>query len=101
MAKLLINDDIDLESMFCHTHVVSKDKKLISVFLGAPQTMIRGLVGVYVSDKDYDLIDHNKAYIFIHDPDATENDIENIDWGTFKPIENKKTNREHMHIWNR
>ncbi len=100
MAKLLINDGTENESMYYPTHIVSKDKKPLPVFIGASQTMIRGLVGIYVSDKDYELIRHDKAYIFIHDPDVWEGDIQHVNWDDIVSCINGKTvNRECMHIW--
>lgn len=101
MAWLLINDEIDYTSVFYPTHVVSKDKKLLPVFVGAPQTMIRGLVGLYIKDGDYHDIRHDKAYIFIHNPDATDDDLEDIDWEKIPDAKNERTvGRDHIHLWN-
>ena len=95
-----MNDDVDHTSKWHPTHVVSKDKKLINVYIGAPEHMLGGH-GIYVADEDYDKLNREKAYIFIHSPDATEDDIEDVDWDQVQDAEDedKKTNREHMHLW--
>ena len=95
-----MNDDTEGTSIYCVTHVVSKHLKVLPVFLGASQTMIKGLIGVYVSDRDYRFIRHDKAYIFIHDPDAVDGDIAHINWDDIKDdITGRLVGREHMHIW--
>lgn len=93
MAKFIFNDEMLYDSVYCPTHVVSKDSKVIPVFLGAPQTMnARGLIGIYVRDEDYDKIDHEKSYIFIHNPDATDDEIVEIRW-------DELLDKTHLHIW--
>lgn len=101
MAKLIMNDEIDYTSPFYPTHIVSKDMKLIRVFIGVAQTLIRGLIGLYIKDSDYNLIRHDKSYIFIHDPDATNKSVENIEWGKIENVKDKSivNGRNHIHIW--
>lgn len=98
MAKLLMNDEIDHTSRWHPTHVVSKENKILPVYIGAPGHMLGGF-GIYVADEDYDKINHGKSYIFIHNPDAIDNDVEDVDWDEVPDAEDKKTNREHMHLW--
>ena len=100
MAKLLMNDDIDHHSQWHPTHVVGKDGQLINVYIGVPLHMLGGH-GIYVADRDYDNINHTKAYMLIHNPDCIEDDIDSIDWDAVQDAEEheKKTDREHMHIW--
>jgi len=100
MSKLLMNDDTEYDSLYFPCYVISKHNKLIPVFIGAPQTMKRGLIGIYVSNYQYPLINHNKAYIFIHDPDGVDGDIDAVDWDQIQDeLEDKKTDRNHIHIW--
>lgn len=100
MAELLMNDDIEFDSPYFPCYVVSKANKLIPVFIGAPQTMKRGLIGIYVRNFEYPLVNHKKAYIFLHDPDAVNNDITDINWDEIADeVEDKKTGRNHIHIW--
>ena len=100
MAKLLMNDDTEFDSVYFPCYVVSKSNALKPVFIGAPQTMKRGYIGLYVRDWDYQFIRHDKAYIFIHDPDAINEDVEDIDWDKIaNEVEDKKTGRSHIHIW--
>lgn len=100
MAFLIMNDELDYTSTWHPTHIISKDNKLVPVFIGAPQTMLHGYVGIYVRDVDYELIMHDKTYVFIHDPDATNDDIENIEWDKIPDCkQQKKTNRQHFHLF--
>jgi hypothetical protein len=101
MAKLLMNDEVDHTSRWHPTHILSKDNKLLQVYIGAAGHMLGGF-GIYVADRDYEKIRHDKAYVFIHNPDCTDDDIENVDWEEVVDIgedTDKKTNREHMHLW--
>lgn len=99
MAKLLINDEIDYPSTWYPTHVIGLDNKLISVYIGSSQSLLGGY-GIWIADEDYDKIRHDRAYIFIHNPDANNNDVENVNWDDIPIVkDNKKTNREHIHLW--
>lgn len=96
-----MNDDIDHTSRWHPTHILSKENKLINVYIGAAGHLLGGL-GIYVSDDDYEKINHEKAYVFIHNPDAIDDDIEGVDWDEIVDVGedgDKKTNREHMHLW--
>lgn len=100
MAWLIMNDEIDYSSMYYPTHIVSKDKELLPVFIGASQTMIRGLIGLYVRDEDYHKIRHDKAYIFVHDPDVEADEVQHVDWEQVPDCTDpKNTGREHLHLW--
>lgn len=100
MAWLIMNDEIDYASTWYPTHIVGKDKQLIPVFIGASNTMIHGLIGIYVRDRDYEQINHDKAYVFIHDPDVEADAIEDVDWEKIPDVdENRSTGREHIHLW--
>jgi len=100
MSWLILNDELDYPSTWYPTHIVSKDNKLLSVFIGAPNTLIGGLIGIYVRDKDYKKIRHDKSYIFIHDPDVNEDDIEKINWDEIEDVKDRKTiGRSHIHLW--
>jgi hypothetical protein len=95
-----MNDEIDYPAMWYPTHIVSKDKKLLPVYIGASNNMIVGYFGIYVKDKDYNKIRHDKTYIFIHNPEAEDEDIQDVDWEKVDDVtDNKLTNREHIHIW--
>lgn len=100
MAWLIMNDEVDYPVMWYPTHIVSKEKKLLPVFIGASQTLIKGLVGLWIKDEHYELIDHTKAYIFIHDPEAKDESIESIDWDEIPDVNRPQTTgRDHIHIW--
>lgn len=100
MAFLIMNDEIDYISTWYPTHIVDRDKKLVPVFIGASQTVIRGLIGLYIKNEDYARIRHDKAYIFIHNPEATETDVEDIDWNKIAYCKDQKTTgRDHIHVW--
>lgn len=100
MAWLIMNDEIDYASTWYPTHIVGKDKQLIPVFIGASNTMIRGLIGIYVRDKDYNDIRHDKSYIFVHDPDIEADGVEDINWDEVPDCADPKTTgREHIHLW--
>ncbi len=102
MPWLIMNDEVDYPSIWYPTHVVSKDKKLLPISIGAPQTVLGGYIGLWIKDGDYSKIRHDKAYIFIHDPEATDDDIESIKWDdvpNVKPEDQKSVGREHIHIW--
>ena len=72
MAWLVMNDEVDYSSTWYPTHIVGSNNEVIPIFIGASNTMIRGLVGLYVRDDDYYKIRHDKAYIFIHNPEAKD-----------------------------
>lgn len=100
MSWLIMNDEIDYPCVWYPTHIISKDNKLIQVFIGASQTLLSGLIGLYIKDEDYEKIRHDKAYIFIHDPDVVDDDIDDIEWDKIDDIkEDKKTGRMHFHLW--
>jgi hypothetical protein len=98
MAWLIMNDQIDYSATWYPTHIVSKDKKLIKLFIGASQTVLPGYIGLWIRDEDYDKIRHDKAYILIHDPEATDDYIVNIEWDKIKDNESE-SERKHYHIW--
>jgi len=100
MSWLILNDEVDYVSTWYPTYIVDKDKKLVPVFIGASQTVIRGLIGLYIKDSDYDRIRHDKAYILIHNPEATDDDVDEIDWDKIPNCTDQKTTgREHIHVW--
>ncbi len=100
MAWLIMNDEVDYPVMWYPTHIVSKDRKVIPLFIGASQTIKKGLVGLYVRDEHYPLIRHDKAYILIHDPDVTDEDVLNIEWEKIEDNDDKlSASRAHYHIW--
>lgn len=101
MAKLLMNDETHYNAQFHPTHVVGKDKELINVYVGTSTSLMGGF-GLYVADDDWDKLNHEKAYIFIHNPDAVSGDIEAVDWDQVDDVEDtdKRTEREHIHLWN-
>jgi len=100
MAWLIMNDELDYTSTWYPTHIISKENKLVPVFIGAAQTMLHGYIGIYVRDADYKLLRHDKTYIFIHDPDATNDDIEKIEWDKVPDCKSQKTtNRQHFHLF--
>lgn len=101
MAWLIMNDEVDFPATWYPTHIVSKDNTLINVFIGASQSLLGGF-GIWIATDDYDFIRHDKAYIFVHNPDATDEDIEVVDWDEVPDVdENDKrtTNRKHIHLW--
>lgn len=100
MAKLLLNDEIDYGSQWHPTHIITKDNKVVPVYLGTPLSFV-STTGIYVADDDYDKIRHDKAYVFLHNPDAVDEDIENVDWDEIPDVseeENRVTNRKHVHL---
>jgi hypothetical protein len=100
VSWLILNDKLDYKSMWYPTHIIGKDNQLISVFIGASSILDEKAIGLYVSDEDYNHIRHDKAYIFIHDPDVKEEDIDKVDWNKIQDVEEEKeTNRDHIHIW--
>lgn len=100
MAWLIMNDEVDYPVMFYPTHIVSKDKKVLPLYIGASQTIIKGLIGLYVKDGHYPLIDHTKAYILIHDPEVTDDDVIDIDWSKIDDNQDSlSSSRAHFHIW--
>lgn len=100
MPWLIMNDEVDYTATWYPTHIVSKDKKVLPVFIGASQTVIKGLVGIWIKDEDYNKIDHNKAYIFLHNPEATDDDIEDIEWDKVPDVDKPQTTgRDHIHLW--
>ena len=100
MAWLIMNDEIDYHATWYPTHIVDKDKKLLPVYIGAAQTMVVGYLGIYIKDEHYTRIRHDKAYIFIHNPDANDEDITEVEWDKVPDVEDKKlTGRDHIHIW--
>lgn len=95
-----MNDEIDYTCTWYPTHIIGKDNKPYRVFIGASNTMIHGLIGLYIRDEDYKHIRHDKAYIFIHNPEYTGDEVRNIDWDEIPDVsEQKSVNREHMHLW--
>jgi len=101
MAWLILNDEVDYQSTWYPTHIIDKHNKLLPVYIGASQTLIRGLIGIWIKDEHYDFIRHDKAYIFLHNPEAADEDIEEIDWNKVPDAkENKTVGREHIHLWN-
>jgi hypothetical protein len=95
-----MNDEIDYPAVWYPTHIVDKDNKLIHVYLGAPQSLLGGLIGLYIKDSDYSRIRHDKAYIFIHDPDVDDDQVQDIDWDKIDDVEDRQTtSRKHIHIW--
>lgn len=100
MAWLILNDDIDYDAAWYPTHIIGKDNQLIPVFIGASSIINDKTIGIYVRDEDYNNIRHDKSYLFLHEPDVTEDDIEEVDWDKISNVEDRKiTNREHIHIW--
>jgi hypothetical protein len=99
MAWLIMNDEVDYTCIWYPTHIISKDKKLLPVFIGASQSLINGLVGIYIKNEDYNKIRHDKVYILIHNPEAQDDEIENIEWEKVPDVKNQKTTgREHIHL---
>ena len=96
MAWLIMNDETKYGGLYYPTHILSKDSKPIPVFIGASNCIFDNAIGIYVRDEDFNLIRHDKAYIFIHDPDVKEEDIEKVNWDD---VEDKKGNRVHYHLW--
>ena len=50
MPWLIMNDEVDYPVMYYPTHIVSKDNKVLPLFIGASQTIIRGFIGLYIKD---------------------------------------------------
>lgn len=100
MAYLILNDDIDYTSTWYPTHIIGKNNELLPIFIGASSVINDRVVGLYVKEENYKLIRHDKAYVFIHDPDVTKDDIEEIDWNKIEDVkDNRSANRKHIHIW--
>ena len=101
MAWLIMNDLIDYPCEWYPTHIVTIDKDIIPVFLGAATAIEdKRAVGIYVREEDYEKLNHKKAYIFIHNPDAVKEDIEEIQWETIPDvIEENSASRDHIHLW--
>ena len=96
-----MNDELDYVAQWHPTHVITKDEKLVRVCIGTSMSLLGGF-GLYVADEDWDKINHDKAYIFIHNPDAKDDDIDVVDWDELPDTtgnKDKKTNREHVHLW--
>jgi hypothetical protein len=91
----LFNDQIDWNTEWYPTHLVSAFNSAIPVFIGVPKTFIMGYIGVYIKDSDLKNIDLKKPYILIHDPEPNMDDIK-IDW---EEIPNKQSEGEHLHIY--
>lgn len=95
-----MNDVVDYPCVFYPTHIVSKDKKVLPLFIGASQAVTGGYVGLYIRDEDYEKIRHDKAYILIHDPEVSDEDVIEIEWDKVEDNpDDLKTNRAHIHIW--
>lgn len=84
MAKMLLVEYVKYPSQFYPTHVVGKDNNPINIYIGVAPILQENSIGLYVSDKDFDRIDHKKPYIFIHNPDLTKDEIIEIDWEKIK-----------------
>ena len=101
MAWLIMNDEVDYESAWYPTHIISKYGKLLPLFIGATQTLVKGmhLVGLWVKDEHYTLINHKKAYVLVHDPDAVDDDV-SVDWDKISDAEDAgSVSRAHVHLW--
>ena len=100
MAWLIMNDEVDYPVAFYPTHIVGKDNNPLPLYIGACQAIQGGLIGLYVTDEDYLKINHDKAYIIIHDPEVTNEDVIDVNWDEIKDVvEKTTTGREHYHIW--
>ena len=100
MAWLIMNDEIDYTCLWYPTHIVTKDNKIVPVFIGASKTLLNGFIGLYIRNKDYGQIRHDKAYIFVHNPDATDEEVVDVDWDKIKDVKDQKTTgRDHIHLW--
>lgn len=103
MAWLIMNDLIDYPCEWYPTHVMTSDKDIIPVFLGAASTIEdKRAVGIYVREGDYDKLNHKKAYVFIHNPDAEKEQIEELEWDMIPDQlegEEQSANRAHIHLW--
>lgn len=99
MAWLVMNDELSYPVNYYPTHIVSKEGKLLPLFIGSSQTIMRGYIGLYIRDKDYDLLRHDKAYVLIHDPDVSDDDVD-IEWDKVPDASDTlATNIQHIHIW--
>lgn len=101
MAWLIMNDEIDYPCEFYPTHVLGENKELIPIFLGASTAIgYKNAVGLYVRENDYLKLNHKKAYIFIHNPDAQPEDVVSINWDEIPDQEDAlSADRSHMHLW--
>jgi hypothetical protein len=102
MAWLVMNDEVDYPCIWYPTHIISKEGKPLPVFIGAPQTVLKGFIGLWIRDEHYNLIRHDKAYIFLHDPDVVAEDIQSINWDEISDVkkeDQKSVGREHIHLW--
>lgn len=100
MAWLILNDKIDYPCEWYPTHILTEDKNLIPVFLGAASALEEKAVGIYVRENDYLKLNHKKAYIFIHNPDADKKEFKDIDWNEIQDQKDSlSANRAHIHIW--
>lgn len=103
MSWLIMNDLIDYPCEWYPTHIMTSDRDIIPVFLGASSEITdKRAIGIYVRDEDYIKINHRKAYLFIHNPDAVKEDIKLIEWDMLPDVSEEKsisTGREHIHMW--
>lgn len=100
MCWLIMNDEIDYPCEFYPTHIITEDKDLIPVFLGASSVIAEKAVGIYVRENDYLKLNHKKAYIFVHDPDADKEEFKDLDWNQIPDVNDPlTTGREHIHVW--
>jgi len=112
MAWLIMNDLVNYESTFYPTHILGYNNEIMPVYIGNSSDSIieEKAIGIYVTDEDYNKIDHSKEYVLIHDPDSQSKVsfnhivegselykvIEDIPIGNVKDKETM--NRVHYHI---
>ena len=101
MAWLIMNDAVDYPCEWYPCYVIGAKEELIPLFLGASTAInMPKAVGLYVRENDYKKLNHKKAYIFVHNPDAVEEDINDIDWDQIPDVTEKlSAQREHIHLW--
>lgn len=101
MAWLIMNDEVDYPCEYYPTHILTEDRDVVPVFLGATSAIEEvKAIGIYVREEDYLKINHKKAYIFVHDPDVEFGEFEDLDWDQVPDQEDSlSANREHLHVW--
>lgn len=110
--SLIMVDEMDWETLLGPQYIVGINRELIPIYIGHylnTNTMSietdRNAIGLWVKTTDYYKIDHTKFYVFIHDYDMDEDELneimDNIEANVDDSLtvdESDQLHRSHYHI---
>lgn len=110
--SLIMIDEMDWETLLGPQYIVGINRELIPVYMGHSFNSNNGLIdtenrvaGLWVKTTDYYKIDHTKFYVFIHDYDMDEDELneimDNIEANVDDSLtvdESNQLSRSHYHI---